>query len=113
MAGNRYHIKGLRDAGDGLTQGSQRLRGEWQQLDGHVQSQGEIFGDDDVGGLIAMAYDIIHKKAGESYTQAADDFDALGTGLKGMGDTYDELEKQHVQSLDIISKALDGLGGRS
>jgi hypothetical protein len=114
MGSNRYHIKGLRDAGDGLTRGSHRLRNEWQQLDGHVQSQGDIFGDDDVGGLLAMAYDIIHNRAGESYTQAADDFDALGAGLKGLGDSYDDLEQQHVQSLDVIGRALDGLGsGRS
>jgi hypothetical protein len=41
--------------------------------------------------------------------QAADDFDGLGTGLRSVGDTYDELEKQHIETLDIINKALDGI----
>ena len=109
MGENRYHTQGLRDSGDGLHGVSEQLRQEWKSLDDHVTAQGDIFGDDDVGGLLAIAYQVIHAKAGESYTQAADDFDGLGTGLRSVGDTYDELEKQHIETLDIINKALDGI----
>jgi len=109
--GNEYHPEGLRESGKGLSDVAQRSREEWQRLDSHVKGLGDIFGQDDVGSLIGMAYQVIHDKAAEVHSRAADDFEKLGAGLKGVGDIWEEVESQYAQLLGQIKQAAESSGG--
>jgi hypothetical protein len=80
-AGVEVDLEALRRAGEQLIRAAERLEGEWAAFSSQVQSMGDIFGDDAVGGLIGASYQAAHQIADECFVSVAESFDDFGTGL--------------------------------
>jgi hypothetical protein len=108
-----YKVSTLRDSGKGISKQGEQVQTEWGQLKSTSEGMGDIFGDDDVGGLIGMAYQTVFDLADEAFTTAADDFTAFGDALNKAGDNQEESEKTHADLLQRIgSKFGDVSDGR-
>lgn len=102
MGEHRYKVSSLRDSGKGISEQGQQVQDEWGKLKSTSEGMGDIFGDDDVGGLIGMAYNAVFSLADEAFTSAADDFNAFGDALNKVGDRHEEAEKTHADLLSRI-----------
>lgn len=92
MAGFEALPDNLRDSASLMRTAAEALQTEWAALDGKVQGMGDIFGDDDVGGLIGMSYQAAHDIAAENMTSVIEALGGFGEGLDAMATTYDENE---------------------
>lgn len=99
MGERRYKVSSLRDSGKGISEQGQQVQDEWGKLKSTSEGMGDIFGDDDVGGLIGMAYTTVFGLADEAFTSAADDFNAFGEALNKAGDRNEENENANADML--------------
>jgi hypothetical protein len=97
-----YKVSTLRDSGKGISKQGEQVQDEWGKLKSTSEGKGDIFGDDDVGGLIGMAYQTVFGLADEAFTTAADDFTAFGDALNKAGDRHEETEKNHADLLQRL-----------
>ena len=89
-----YKVSTLRDSGKGISKQGEQVQDEWGKLKSTSEGKGDIFGDDDVGGLIGMAYQTVFGPA--------DDFTAFGDALNKAGDRHEETEKNHADLLQRL-----------
>ncbi|GIG70250.1 WXG100 family type VII secretion target [Phytomonospora endophytica] len=82
----------LRDSSGLMASAAEALTSAWNELDSKVQGMGDIFGDDDVGGLIGMSYQAAHDIATENMTSIIEALGGFGEGLQGMATGYEENE---------------------
>jgi hypothetical protein len=101
----RFHPPSLREAGQGLSDVGERLAAEWQALAATAQGMGDIFGDDDVGSLIATTYQAAQQIAQESYGSAAEGFGEFGGGLTEMAGTYEQTEQATTEDVRDVGGA--------
>jgi hypothetical protein len=101
-----FDTQSLRSAGGGLTDVSTQLGQQWQALLANVKGMGELFGDDMVGSLIGMSYQIAEQMADESFSSAIEELQFFGEGLGVMADMYDMTEQGIGDNMDQISKEL-------
>ncbi|HZB30625.1 MAG TPA: PE domain-containing protein [Streptosporangiaceae bacterium] len=102
----RFHPPSLREAGQGLSEVGERLAAEWQALVAAAQGMGDIFGDDDVGSLIAATYQAAQQIAEESYGSAAAGFGEFGGGLTDMAATYEQTEQATTEDVQDVGGAV-------
>lgn len=88
----------LRDSGGVLQKASEALQEAWGALDAKVQGMGDIFGDDDVGGLIGMSYQAAHDIATENMTSVIEALGGFGEGLNDMAANYEDTETALAES---------------
>lgn len=82
----------LRDSSGLMRSAAEALTAAWNELDSKVRGMGDIFGDDDVGGLIGMSYQAAHDIATENMTSVIEALGGFGEGLEGMAVSYEENE---------------------
>src|SRR5690349_15693055 len=94
MAGGHFEVDPdeLVAAGERLHHLAERLNGEWDSFQAAVQARGDIFGDDDVGGLIGASYQAAEQMISTCYVSAARAFAGFGSGLAGMGARFAQVE---------------------
>lgn len=102
----RFHPPSLREAGQGLSDVGERLAAEWQALVSTAEGMGDIFGDDDVGSLIATTYQAAQQIAEESYGSAAEGFGEFAGGLTEMADTYEQTEQATTEGVQDVGRAV-------
>ncbi|MEU7573365.1 hypothetical protein [Micromonospora sp. NPDC049240] len=86
----------LRAAGDGVRTAAAQLEARWQRLRGTADGMGDIFGADDVGGLIGASYRAAQQIAECSVTSVLAALTGFGDGLVDMGDAYDRIEEDNA-----------------
>ncbi|MEV4656931.1 WXG100 family type VII secretion target [Micromonospora sp. NPDC049301] len=86
----------LRQAAGGVQRAGERLEQQWQRLQATAGGMGDIFGGDDVGGLIGASYHAAQQIAEQSVMSVVAAFAGFGDGLAGMGAAYDEVEARNA-----------------
>lgn len=104
MAGFAAVPENLRDSASLMRSASEALTSAWQALDSKVTGMGDIFGDDDVGGLIGMSYQAAHDIAAENMTSVIEALGGFGEGLDGMAAGYEENEAAVEQSFSKFER---------
>lgn len=104
MAGFEAVPDNLRDSAGLMRTAAEALTTAWQALDSKVQGMGDIFGDDDVGGLIGISYQAAHDIATENMTSVIEALGGFGEGLDGMAVGYDENETAVDESFKKFEK---------
>jgi hypothetical protein len=94
----------VRDCGENLAIIATWLRSSWTQFNEHLLRMGDIFGDDDVGGLIGASHSGAVEIATSSFNSIAAAFDSFGARLAVAADNYEQAEQQ-------ITQRFQGLGG--
>ncbi|GAA2711902.1 WXG100 family type VII secretion target [Actinoplanes palleronii] len=92
--GVEVDLDALRRAGEQLARAAERLDREWAGFSSQVQSMGDIFGDDAVGGLIGASYQAAHQIADECFVSVAESFDDFGVGLEESADSHEANERE-------------------
>jgi hypothetical protein len=98
----QLHLPSIRECGSGLGAHADRLRSAWDQFSAQVAGQGDIFGDDQIGALIGMSYQVAHGIADESYRSVADAFEDRGAGLHAMADAYEDADATCRDEIDSV-----------
>ncbi|MEU1395243.1 WXG100 family type VII secretion target [Micromonospora zamorensis] len=86
----------LRQAAGGVQRAGERLEQQWQRLRATADGMGDIFGDDDVGGLIGASYQAAQQIAEQSVSSVVAAFAGFGDGLARMSTAYDEVEARNA-----------------
>ncbi|MFI7575899.1 WXG100 family type VII secretion target [Micromonospora sp. NPDC049497] len=86
----------LRSAAAGVRQAGERLELQWQRLRATADGMGDVFGGDEVGGLIGASYRSAQQIAERSVTSVVGAFTGFGDGLASMGDAYDAVEERNA-----------------
>ena len=86
----------VRSAGDGVRRAAEQLEQHWQRLRATADGMGDIFGGDDVGGLIGMSYQAAQQVAERSVTSVVTALTGFGDGLTDMGVAYVEVEERNA-----------------
>lgn len=86
----------LRSAAIGVRQAGERLEQQWQRLRATADGMGDIFGGDEVGGLIGASYRSAEQIAERSITSVATALTGFGDGLADMGNAYDAVEERNA-----------------
>jgi uncharacterized protein YukE len=94
----------LRTGGAQLQQVAAQLRTQWATFSGQVQAMGDIFGDDQVGGLIGASYGAAHEIADSCFTSVADAFDGFGTGLSRCADNHERTDQDIAGGFDRMMR---------
>ncbi|GIF14191.1 WXG100 family type VII secretion target [Actinoplanes teichomyceticus] len=103
-AGIQVDTDGLRRAGQQLSQAAQRLDEEWFRFTSRVQSLGDIFGDDVVGGLIGASYQAAHDIADSCFVSVVEAFEGFGTGLEEAADNHAANEQDIADRFDRLMR---------
>ncbi|MEU7799686.1 hypothetical protein AB0I95_21870 [Micromonospora sp. NPDC049751] len=93
-------------AGERLQRLAERLNSEWSSFQAAVQARGDIFGDDDVGGLIGASYQAAEQMISTCYVSAARAFAGFGTGLAVMGARFAQVEQDNSDLFRRIDSTL-------
>ncbi|MET7832565.1 PE domain-containing protein [Micromonospora sediminicola] len=86
----------LRSAATGVRQAGERLEQQWQRLRATAGGMGDIFGGDEVGGLIGASYRSAEQIAERSTTSVITALTGFADGLAAMGNAYDAVEEQNA-----------------
>jgi uncharacterized protein YukE len=106
MEGFQVEPESMRTAAQRLQQVGEKIAQEWQSFASGIQSRGDVFGDDPVGGLIAASYQAAHQLAENCYTSSVQAFGSFGTGLTQMATNYEQTEQQITEMLNKLKAAL-------
>ena len=92
-----------------LRQAAQRLRGvaeqfcaAWTSFCTQVSANGDIFGKDDVGGLIGASYQAAHALADDAFISAANALTDFANGLGTMAGSYETTENDNRSDLTAL-----------
>ena len=102
-AGVEVDVDALRRAGEQLIRAAERLDREWAAFSSQVQSAGDIFGDDAVGGLIGASYQAAHQIADECFVSVVESFDDFGAALEESADNH---EANELEIADRFSRIM-------
>lgn len=101
-----FDLPSLQEASRSLGEVGRQLGAEWQALVSTAEGMGDIFGDDDVGSLIAITYQAAQQIAHEAYESAARGFEHFGTGLADMATIDKETEQATSGQVNEIGRAV-------
>lgn len=97
--------EGLRSAGDGLQDVSDRFLTELRTFMSDLAAFGAPWGDDDIGSLIGAAVEEVTAYAAECFESAIEELGVVGVDLNGMAHRGEENER-------LIDEHFTGLGQR-
>lgn len=97
----------LRYSGSGVRTTAEDMAQRFTAFQAELSSYGQPWGNDDLGSLIGMAYEVVMEAAMECITDNLGGLAEDGAGLLGMADNYDAVEQENVAG----SQAFDGLVG--
>ncbi|MCT2280458.1 WXG100 family type VII secretion target [Micromonospora chalcea] len=86
----------VRAAGTGVRAVADQLDARWRELTTGAGAMGDIFGGDDVGGLIGASYQGAFGIAERSVTSVVAALTGFGDGLVRMADAYDRIESDNA-----------------
>jgi len=84
----------LRIGGTALQQVGDELEAQLNSLEQELLSYGAPWGNDDIGQLIAAAYEAVVTYAFECLREVLDEIRSSGIDLDGMAQRYEETERQ-------------------
>ncbi|WP_435208530.1 hypothetical protein [Micromonospora sp. bgisy143] len=99
----QVHPPALRQGGGHLNEVADQIAAQWEALRAQAASMGDIFGDDDVGGLIGMSYQVAEEIAAECLGSVIDGLRGFGDGLTLMADQYDVVEQDNDAQFTTMS----------
>lgn len=91
MAGDDLVVSAdtLRGGAEGLRSVADDFSSSWSSFTAAVDSMGDIFGDDDIGGLIGVSHQLAQQIAGEAFGSVTDALTACAEGLSTMADAHE------------------------
>ncbi|GAB2843450.1 WXG100 family type VII secretion target [Lentzea nigeriaca] len=104
--GFSVHPEEVGGAAKSLQGAGQSLAGAVAQFQSQVAALGDAFGDDDLGSVLGMIYQVASEAAFESFQDNADGLQEIGHTLQEMADHYAETESA---SMDSFRQMLGGL----
>ncbi|WP_422736845.1 hypothetical protein ACN263_25580 [Micromonospora sp. WMMD729] len=99
----QVHPPALRQGGGHLSEVADQIAAQWEALRAQAAAMGDIFGDDDVGGLIGMSYQVAEEIAAECLGSVIDGLRGFGDGLTLMADQYDVVEQDNDAQFTTMS----------
>ncbi|MGW3349867.1 hypothetical protein ACWDA3_41775 [Nonomuraea rubra] len=84
-------------AADGVGSSAGDLRARLEAFEREITGDGDAFGADDLGAVIATIYGAVHQLAFESYGDNTGELDAYAGNLQAMGTT-----QEHADDLPLI-----------
>jgi hypothetical protein len=102
----RFYSPSLRDGGRSLSEVGRQLESQWRDLEANAQGMGDIFGDDDVGSLIATTYRVAQQLSAQTHRSAARGFDNFGSGLHTMADDFERSERHAQESVTKVGRTV-------
>lgn len=97
------HPPSLRQGGGHLEAVAGQLAAQWEALQARSAAMGDIFGDDDVGGLIGLSYQVAQEIAAECLGSVVDGLRGFGSGLQSMAEQYDLVEQDNRANFTNLS----------
>lgn len=97
------HPASLRQGGDNLDTLAEQLAAQWATLEARTAALGDIFGDDDVGGLIGLSYQVAHETAAECLGSVVEGLRGFGSGLRTLAQRYDLVEQDNLANFSELS----------
>ncbi|MDG4820878.1 hypothetical protein O7635_03300 [Asanoa sp. WMMD1127] len=107
MADLNIDSAALRYSGSGVQTTAEDMGQRFTAFQAELASFGQPWGNDDLGSLIGMAYEVVMEVAMDCISGNLDGLVEDGAGLLGMADNYDAVEQENVAG----SQAFDGLVG--
>ncbi|MFD9701373.1 WXG100 family type VII secretion target [Lentzea sp. NPDC059081] len=93
-------------AAGNLQGAGQALAGAVDQFQSQAAALADAFGDDDLGSVLGMIYEVASEAAFESFQDNADGLQEIGHTLREMAEHYAEVESA---SLESFQQVLGGL----
>lgn len=97
---------GLRNAGDGLQDVSDRFLTELRTFLADLAAFGTPWGDDDIGSLIGAACEEVTAYAAECFESAIEELGVVGVDLNGMAHRGEETERLISEHFTGFSREL-------
>lgn len=104
--GFTVHPEEVGGAAKNLQGAGQSLAGAIAEFQSRVAALGDAFGDDDLGSVLGMIYEVASEAAFESFQDNADGLQAIGHTLQEMADHYAETDAAHRE---VFQQVLGGL----
>lgn len=101
--GYEVHPPALRQGGSELAAVAEQVSAQWEALRARTAAMGDIFGDDDVGGLIGMSYQVAEEIAGECLRSVVEGLRGFGAGLGVMAERYELAEQDNLANFSNLS----------
>lgn len=105
--GFTVHPEEVGGAAKNLQGAGQSLAGAVARFQSQAAALGDAFGDDDLGSVLGMIYQVASEAAFESFQDNADGLQEIGHTLQEMADHYAEAESANQDSFQQV------LGGLS
>lgn len=96
--------RALRSGAESLRRVSDDFSVTWSSFVLNVESLGDIFGSDEVGGLIRISYTSAHQIAEETFASAVGALADFAEGLSSMADSHEDNEAE----VGALFKSTDG-----
>jgi hypothetical protein len=101
--GYEVHPPALLQGGSELSAVAEQVSAQWEALRARTAAMGDIFGDDDVGGLIGMSYQVAEEIAGECLRSVVEGLRGFGAGLGVMAERYELAEQDNLANFSNLS----------
>lgn len=101
--GYEVHPPALQQGGSELAAVAEQVSAQWEALRARTAAMGDIFGDDDVGGLIGMSYQVAEEIAGECLRSVVEGLRGFGAGLGVMAERYELAEQDNLANFSNLS----------
>jgi hypothetical protein len=97
---------GIGESGAGIGSAADQAKSHIHALQSDLAQYGEPWGNDDVGSLIGMCYDVIAGLAMDSYQTNIDGLARFAEGVKSMADSYRQAEDANTAGFGRIHDML-------
>ena len=94
MAGDELVVSAdsLRGGAEGLRGVADEFASAWSSFSASVEAMGDVFGDDDIGGLIGLSHELAQQIAGEAFGSVTEALSACADGLSSMACAHEDNE---------------------
>jgi hypothetical protein len=93
-------------AASGVGSSAEELRERLAASEKELTGDGDAFGGDDLGALIAMIYGAVHQMAFESYADDTGELETYAGDLEAMGVNQERSEEASVVDINNVQKML-------
>jgi uncharacterized protein YukE len=108
MAAGQLNVEpqGMQRAGTGISSAAGQLRGQVSSFQQELAGYGQPWGNDMVGSLIGMCYQVISGAAMQSITDNVSGLDDHGQRVQAMASVYAESESASTVEANRVRQAL-------